>query len=305
MLYVCEPHKISSMNKTCGVHLKDSPTLTGTLYIVATPIGNLEDITLRAVRILQEVDFIASEDTRRTKILLNHLGISKQLLSYYRGKEASRADQIIGLLNQGKDIALVSDAGTPCISDPGTILISKAHKNGISVSPIPGASALTAGLSMCGLHSDSILFLGFFPNGKSARRKLLSSLKEETHLLAFYESPKRIIACLKDIYDLLGNRRVFVVRELTKIFEEYFSATVLETLEKLSDKTSVKGEFVVILEGVDKISSPDSSDILELLQWYRNQGDFSLSETVKKIAKDIGVAKSKVYKEALGIWEEK
>lgn len=276
---------------------------TGTLYIVATPIGNLEDITLRAVRILKEVDYIASEDTRRTQILLNHLGITKQLISYYREKEKSRSEEIMTLLQQGNDIALVSDAGTPCISDPGTILIQKAHENGILVSPIPGASALTAGLSMSGLQSHTILFLGFLPNKKSHRRKFLSSLTGETHLLAFYESPKRIIGCLKDIYDLFGNRRIFVVRELTKIYEEYFVDTVSEVIERLSEKHTVKGEFVVILEAGQKTGAPDSSDIHELLQWYKDQGNASLSESVKKISKDIGVSKAKIYKEALKIWK--
>ncbi len=274
----------------------------GTLYIVATPIGNLEDITLRAIRILKEVDCIASEDTRRTKILLNHLGISTQLISYYREKEASKSEQIIELLGQGKNIALVSDAGTPCISDPGTILIAKAHSHGIRVSPIPGASALTAGLSLSGLPADTILFLGFLPNGKSARRKYLVSLKDETHLLAFYESPKRIIGCLKDLYDLLGDRRVFVVRELTKIYEEYFSGSISTVLEKLSAKTTVKGEFVVVLEGGLKSNAPEGADLHQLIEWYRDQGDISLSDSVKKISKDIGVAKAKVYKEALRIW---
>jgi 16S rRNA (cytidine1402-2'-O)-methyltransferase len=263
----------------------------------------LEDITLRAVRTLKEVDFIASEDTRRTKKLLNHLGISTQLISYYRENEASRSGQIIELLAQGKNIALVSDAGTPCISDPGTVLIDKAHRKGLRVSPIPGPSALTAGLSLSGMFSDTILFLGFLPNRKSVRRKFLASLKEEVHLLAFYESPKRIIGCLKDVYDLFGDRQVFVVRELTKIHEEYFSGTISDVLLSLSEKNTIKGEFVVVLEGGPKNLAPTSADMDQLIKWYRDQGDISLSDSVKKISKDLGVAKAKVYKNALKIWE--
>jgi 16S rRNA (cytidine1402-2'-O)-methyltransferase len=280
-----------------------SNTDTGTLYIVATPIGNLEDITMRAVRVLGEVACIASEDTRRTKILLKHFDIKTQLISYYREKEAIRSDQIIGLLEQGKDIALVSDAGTPCISDPGTVLIEKAHKRGIRVSPVPGASALTAALSLSGMLSDTILFLGFPPNRKSARRKVLLSLKNEPHLLVFYESPKRIIGCLQDIYDIFGDRNVFVVRELTKIHEEYFSGAASSVIKSLSQKDVVKGEFVVILEGGAGERAPDCADIHQLIQWYKKQGDLSLSDSVKKISKDIGVAKAKVYKEALKIWD--
>ncbi len=280
-----------------------SSASSGILYIVATPIGNLEDITLRAIRILKEVDCIASEDTRRTKILLNHLKISTQLISYYREKEVSRSEQIIDLLKQGKNIALVSDAGTPCISDPGTILIDKAHKKRIQVTPIPGASALTAGLCLSGMLSDSILFVGFLPNGKSARRKKLSSLKGESHLLAFYESPKRVIGSLKDMYDLLGDRTVFVVRELTKIHEEYFSGSISSVIKSLSEKNTVKGEFVIILEGEKKSEAPESTDIHQLIEWYRDEGSLSLSDSVKKISKDIGVSKAKVYQEALKIWE--
>jgi len=275
----------------------------GTLYVVATPIGNLEDITLRAIRILKEVALIAAEDTRHTKKLLAHFDIHTPLLSYYKEKEAERSAQVIEHLQAGRDVALVSDAGTPGISDPGGILVQKAGALGIRTVPVPGPSALAAALSVAGLSGNSFLFLGFLPSRAVERRKLLTSLAAEQHYLAFYEAPHRIVATLKDCLKALGERQIFVARELTKLHEELVSAPITEVLEVLAAKDKIKGEFVVIIEGRKEQGPPAADNLVDLLCWFRDHSGLSLRDAVQKVSKDLGLRRSEVYEEALKIWK--
>ena len=225
--------------------------MSGRLYLVSTPIGNLEDITFRALRILKEVDLIAAEDTRHTLNLLNHFEIRKPLTSYHDHNKHIKTPQLIRQLQDGKNIALVSDAGTPGISDPGYHLIQQAINEKIPITPIPGVTALTAALSVSGLPTDSFLFLGFLPRKTVARQKVLEKLKDLNCTLVFYESPYRIQALLEDISTVFGNRQISLARELTKKFEEILRGPVNEILSQIPQKT-IKGEFTVIIEGKGK-----------------------------------------------------
>ena len=279
-------------------------TKPGTLFVVATPIGNLEDITLRALRILREVDLIAAEDTRHTRKLLTHFDIHTPLVSYYKENEASRSQEIIERLLSGQQVALVSDAGTPGISDPGGILVKSAHEQGVSVVPIPGVSALATILSVAGLTEPSHLFLAFLPSKGSERRKLLRGLKNEVHPLVFYESPRRITASLADCLAELGERRAVIGRELTKMHEEIVSATLSDLLADFKGREAIKGEFVVLIEGM-RASGPVRPDNLDdLLRWYRGQPGVSLKDAVANIAKDLDLSRSEVYQKALAVWKE-
>jgi 16S rRNA (cytidine1402-2'-O)-methyltransferase len=224
------------------------PGPKGRLYIVATPIGNLEDITFRAVRILGEVEAIACEDTRQTIKLLNKYGLRKRLISYFHPREGRKVPEIIGLLSSGKDVALVSDAGTPGISDPGFPLIREALKEGIPVIPVPGSSAVTAALSAAGLPTHRFLFAGFPPPKKEGLRKLLQSLKEDESTLVFYLPTRRIYEFLEAVLAGLGTRRVVIARELTKIHEEFIRGTAADLLQEL-EKRPLKGEATVLIEG--------------------------------------------------------
>jgi 16S rRNA (cytidine1402-2'-O)-methyltransferase len=275
----------------------------GALYIVATPIGNLEDITLRALRILKEVDVIASEDTRHTKKLLSHFDIHTPLFSYYKDKEKQRAGQLVAKLLAGETMALVSDAGTPCISDPGAILVDEARKAGIKIVPIPGPSALTAALSAAGLQETSFSFCGFLPSAKGQRREFLTSVSMQINPVVFYESPKRIVACLEDCLNVLGDRHVFVARELTKIHEEILAGMLSEITEAFGDRPQIKGEFVVIVAGAELEEKTQGKDLDELLQWYKKSGR-SLKDSVKALAGDLGLSRSEIYKRALDLWDK-
>lgn len=221
----------------------------GTLYIVSTPIGNLEDITYRAVKILSGVDLIAAEDTRKTKILLEHYNIQKELISYFQFNEAKRTPELIEALKSGKSIAVVSDAGTPGISDPAYRLVRAAIDDGIKIIPIPGASALLAALIVSGLPTDSFVFEGFLPH-KKGRRTKLEQLKSESRTIILYESPHRILKTLQQLQETIGDRQVAVAREITKKFEEVFRGTLSEALNYFSSK-SIKGEFVLIIQGLE------------------------------------------------------
>ncbi|MFQ6082098.1 MAG: 16S rRNA (cytidine(1402)-2'-O)-methyltransferase [Candidatus Aminicenantia bacterium] len=223
----------------------------GKLFIVATPIGNLEDITLRALKTLKEVSFIACEDTRHTIKLLNKYNIKKKLISYYQPKEKQKIPLIINFLKKGLDGALVSDAGTPGISDPGYRLIIEAINQNIEIIPIPGPSALIAALSASGLPTDRFLFIGFPPTKKGALEKLLTSLKNEKSTLIFYQSAKRIIPFLEIISQILGNREIVIARELTKVYEEFIRKKVEEIKNDLKNR-EIKGEIVVLIRGEEK-----------------------------------------------------
>lgn len=218
------------------------------LYIIATPIGNLEDITLRALRILKEVNLILCEDTRKTKILIDKYGINKPLLSYHQHSRLQRAEEIISLLCEGKNLALVSDAGTPAISDPGGKLIEEVLRtlgDKVEIVAIPGPSAVTAAVSIAGFPTDKFLFLGFPPH-KKGRNKFFQKIADASETVIFYESPHRILKTLKELQTAVGERHIVVCRELTKIFETIYRGIVSEVIKKLRDSI-VKGEFVVVV----------------------------------------------------------
>ncbi|NIO47998.1 MAG: 16S rRNA (cytidine(1402)-2'-O)-methyltransferase [Candidatus Aminicenantes bacterium] len=221
---------------------------SGDLYVVATPIGNLEDLTFRALRILGEVQVIACEDTRQTIKLLNKYSVKKKLISYYHPKENQKIPQIISLLKQGKDVALVTDSGTPGISDPGYPLIREAIAQGIKIIPIPGPAAITAALSASGLPTHRFLFLGFLPPKKGATKKLLDSLKNEKATLVFYLPTRKLLSFLELTLETIGNRHIVIAREMTKIYEEFLRGTTEELVEKLEGK-ELKGEATVLIEG--------------------------------------------------------
>jgi len=221
---------------------------TGILYIVSTPIGNLEDITLRALRILKEADLIAAEDTRRTGLLLKHFGIGTSLTSYFQGNEIRKKEFILSKLKQGGRVALVSDAGTPGISDPGFRLIREAIENSIPVIPIPGPSAVITALSVAGLPTDAFLFKGFLPHKAGKRRDLLRQMEEIRETLVFYESPHRVSETLGDIRDILGDREMTLTRELTKVYEEVLRGKVSDLLNRVGER-KLKGEITLVISG--------------------------------------------------------
>jgi 16S rRNA (cytidine1402-2'-O)-methyltransferase len=270
----------------------------GVLYIVSTPIGNLEDITLRALRVLKEVDLIAAEDTRRTRQLLTHFGIHKPLISYHEHNRRMREKTLLNDLREGKSVALVTDAGTPGISDPGEELVRGAVQEGIPLVSIPGPVALVAALSVSGLPTESFLFYGFLPSKATARRKWLASLKERPETLVFYESPRRLSSLLEDAAQILGERRVVVAREMTKVYEEVYRGTVAEILEQLG-KEEVKGEFTVIVEGNTSPPQVESSAVLEGLKRYYEEMGFSMKDSVDRVAEDLGIPRRQVYQESL------
>jgi len=218
------------------------------LYVVATPIGNLEDMTLRALRILKEVDLIAAEDTRHTGLLLKHFGIETPLTSYFQGNESKKKEYILSRLNEGHSVALVSDAGTPGISDPGFRLIQVAIQNQVPVIPIPGPSAVIAALSVSGLPTDAFLFRGFLPHKSKKRRDLLSEIEGARETVIFYESPHRIAETLQDIFDVLGDREIVLTRELTKVYEEILRGRVSEVQNQIKGRT-LKGEITLLISG--------------------------------------------------------
>lgn len=272
--------------------------MSGKLYLVATPIGNLEDITLRAIRILKEVDIIVAEDTRQTLKLLNHLEISKPLISYHRHNEEIKVEGLIEKLQEGNNIALVSDAGTPVISDPGEVIVKEALNRGIDIIPIPGACALINGLIASGLDAKEFCFLGFLSLNKKIRKEKLEEIEKENKTLILYEAPHKILNTLKDLNEVLGDRKVVLARELTKIHEEFIRGTITEILEKYKEP---RGEHIIIIEG-NKIKKQDTqNDLLNAMtieqhyNYYEKQG-FSKNEIIKKIAKDRNVTKNEIYK---------
>ncbi len=266
----------------------------GKLYIVATPIGNLEDITLRAIRILKSVDLIAAEDTRHTLKLLNHLGISKPLISNHRHNEDIKTNILIQKLLEGKDIALVSDAGTPGICDPGEVVIKQCIKKEIDVIPIPGACAMINGLIASGVDTREFAFLGFLPLNKKLRKEKLYKVETSQETIILYEAPHKLKSTLKDLEEVLEDRQVVLARELTKIHEEFIRGDVSEIIEKVED---LKGEIVLIIEGNKKGNIKTNFKSLSLeehYQLYEEQG-LEKKEIIKKIAKDRGLSKNEVY----------
>ncbi len=273
----------------------------GKLFVVATPIGNLHDMSNRACEILSSVDIIACEDTRHTKKLCSAFGIKTPLTSYYREKEQQKSTQLINKLNSGASIALVSDAGTPGISDPGAILVQKARSEGISIYAIAGPSALTAALSISGKTDSSFYFGGFLPAKRKERKKVLQALRSLSCLLIFYESPHRAKASLKDMADMLGDRGAMLFRELTKIHEECREGKLTELHDAIQDR--IKGELVVIIDGVNLPAAQKPDNLDDLIIWYKNEQKETLKETVRRISTDLDLPRSAVYKQALKVWK--
>jgi len=268
---------------------------SGVLYIVATPIGNLDDITLRAINVLKEVDLIAAEDTRHSLKLLNHLAISKPLISYHRHNEDTRTDLLIKELKDGKSIALISDAGTPGISDPGEEVVKKCIEENIKIVPIPGACAMINALICSGIDTTEFTFLGFLPLNKKNRSEKLEEIKNTNKTLILYEAPHKIKTTLSDLKSAIGDRQIVIARELTKIHEEFLRGNINELIEKIEN---IKGEMVLIIEKSEEIDKENIFDNLTLEEHYKlyeKQG-FSKKEIIKKIAKDRNVNKNEIYK---------
>ena len=277
--------------------------MDGKLYLVATPIGNLEDITLRAIKILKEVDYIVAEDTRHTLKLLNHLGISKPLISYYKEIEREKSELILHKLKEGKNIALVSDAGTPGISDPGEIMVRKAIENQIEIIPIPGACACISALIASGLSTREFSFIGFLPTNQKEKTEKLEELKEETKTLIFYEAPHKLKITIEKMEQILGNRDCVLARELTKIHEEFIRGTLATVLLKEEEP---KGEFVILVKGAEKTkkeieNEKISEKTLEEQYYYYQQQGFEKKEIIKLIAKNQKVSKNEIYQYFLKI----
>ncbi len=272
----------------------------GTLYLVATPIGNLQDITLRAINTLKQVELIAAEDTRQTIKLLNHFEIKKPLVSYYEHNKVVKGNYLIEQLQQGKDIALVSDAGTPGISDPGEDLVRLCIENEITVTMIPGPVAAVTGMVISGLPTGRFVFEGFLPMNKRTRQERLKQLKDETRTIIFYEAPHKLPYTLKDMYNAWGERRIALARELTKRYEEVIRCNLSEAAERYQVETP-KGEFVVVIEGQDQevlqeLERDKYSDISieEHVERYVKEG-LPKKEAVKRAAEDRGLNKRDVY----------
>jgi 16S rRNA (cytidine1402-2'-O)-methyltransferase len=268
--------------------------MPGLLYVVSTPIGNLEDITYRAVRILKEVDWIACEDTRTTKRLLDHYGIQTRSLSYHEHNESSRTEDLVARLQQGEKGALVSDAGTPLLSDPGYRIVRAAVQAGIRIEALPGASAVLTGLVVSGLPTDQFHFGGFLPPKQGQRTRVLESLRDEAATLIFYEAPHRIVESLEDIGAVLGDREVVVARELTKLHEEVLRGTAGEIRATLESRDSIRGEFVVLIA---KCSEPvhDDTPPEEAVEALVRAG-VNRMDAMKAIARQRGLSKRDVYK---------
>jgi 16S rRNA (cytidine1402-2'-O)-methyltransferase len=271
------------------------------LYLVATPIGNLEDITLRALRVLKEVDLIACEDTRQTLKLLSHYGIKTRLVSYHEHNEMTKAAELVVDLEGGAKIALVTDAGMPGISDPGFRLIALAIRHHVPVVPIPGASAFLAALVASGLPTDSFRFSGFLPAKSGQRRKLLESVRESPRTQVFYEAPHRLLETLSDVSEILGDaRHVVVAREVTKIHEEFLRGRAREILQQLKARGDVKGEITLLIAKAEEGSAPSATESVSVTQRVReimSKEKADEKAALKKVAKERGIGKSEAYRE--------
>jgi 16S rRNA (cytidine1402-2'-O)-methyltransferase len=269
--------------------------MSGILYLVATPIGNLEDITYRAVRTLSEVDLIACEDTRHTRNLLDHYEIARPLISYHEHNEAARAEELVAKLLAGTNVALVSDAGMPLVSDPGYRLAAAAIRAGISVVPIPGPSAVITALAAAGLATDAFYFSGFLPAKSGQRARTLEALRQQTATLVFYEAPHRILETLADVERILGPRPVVVARELTKLHEEFLRGTPAEVRAALESRPSVKGEITLLI-GKAAEAAPETTSVDEAVDAYVHLG-MSRMDAIKEVARKRGLSKRDVYRQ--------
>ncbi len=270
----------------------------GTLYIVSTPIGNLEDITFRAVRVLKEADVIASEDTRHTLKLLNYYGIAKPMISYWGEREKARAEEVIERLSTGRSVALVSDAGTPGISDPGGVLIKRALEEGYEVVPVPGPVALIAALTISGFPTEEFLFCGFLPAKQSQRRKFLDEMRLEKRTVVIYESPHRVVESMAEMSEIFGQRRMVLARELTKLHEDVMRGTVSEVFERLID-SKIAGEYVLVVEGRQEAGEDDrEEDAIKEIRSLMRKG-LGRKEAVKRVAEQYGLSRKELYDRSL------
>lgn len=271
--------------------------MSGKLYLVATPIGNLDDITIRAINVLKDVDVIAAEDTRHSLKLLNHLNITKPLISYHRHNEDVKTSLLIQKLLDGENLALITDAGTPAISDPGEFVVKEAINNNIEIIPIPGACALINALIVSGLDTREFTFYGFLPLNKKLRNSKFEELKKESKTIILYEAPHKIENTLKDIYKELGDVNIVLARELTKIHESFLRGKVSDIISKVPE---LKGEMIILIEGTkqEKIDENSNLNADELYDIYAMQG-MKKNDIIKKIAKEKGVSKNEIYMQFL------
>ncbi|MCF6178744.1 MAG: 16S rRNA (cytidine(1402)-2'-O)-methyltransferase [Geopsychrobacter sp.] len=276
--------------------------MSGILYVVATPIGNLEDMSYRAVRVLAEVSLVAAEDTRHSRRLLDHYGIKTRMISCHEHNEAQRSEELILRLQEGADVALISDAGTPAIADPGYRLVRACRFAGLQVVSVPGCNAMIAGLSISGLPTDSFRFAGFLPSKRGARQRFIESLADADHTLVFYETPHRLLAALDDLQHICGaEREIAVGRELTKRHEELFLGTLRAAAEHFARKT-VKGELVLMLAAAEKQAPQETVE--EALMRLHAEGGLSWKQIVKRVAKEHGLPGSDVYARSLPLRQQ-
>lgn len=280
--------------------------MIGKLYLVPTPIGNLKDMTFRAVDTLRSVDIIACEDTRQSLKLLNHFGIKKSLISYHKHNENGKSEDIINMLKEGKNVAIVSDAGTPGISDPGEVIVKKCIEGQIEFEVLPGATAITTALVYSGVDTTKFLFRGFLPRENKERIPIIEDLKDRTESLIFYEAPHRILNTLNFLYENLGDRKIAICRELTKMYEEIIRLKLSEAISYY-EENSPRGEYVLVIEGKSKeeIEKEEKAkwedlSIEDHIKLYINEG-LSKKDAIKKVAKDRKLNKSEVYKYSLNI----
>jgi 16S rRNA (cytidine1402-2'-O)-methyltransferase len=274
------------------------PPGAGRLFVVATPLGNLEDVTLRALRVLREVDLIACEDTRRTATLLRAHDVRTPTTSYFEHNERWKGEKILEAVRAGRDVALVSDAGTPGVSDPGYRLVRDARAEGLPVIPVPGPSAVVAALSVSGLPTDRFLFVGFLPPRAGARRRAIEALAPVSETLVLYESPVRAVACLEDLASVLGDRDAFLFREATKLHEEYVRGRLSELRALLAARDAVKGEVVLVVAGAAE-AAPDAAEPPEALFARLVALGMTRREAVKETARRLGLPARDVYRRVL------
>jgi len=280
--------------------------MAGKLYLVPTPIGNLKDITLRALEVLQSVDIIAAEDTRQSLKLLNHFNIKKTLISYHQHNEQGRSQNIIDQIKEGKSIAIISDAGSPGISDPGSVIVLKCIEQNVDFVVLPGATAITTALVYSGLDTTKFIFRGFLPRENKERKPIIDDLINRSETLIFYEAPHRLLNTLEFLYESIGNRKISMCRELTKLYEEIIRLTLEEAVEYYK-QNSPRGEYVLVIEGKsqeeidkDERAKWDLLTIEEHIQKFMNEG-LNKKDAMKRVAKDRNMAKSEVYKHSLEI----
>ena len=279
---------------------------TGILYVVSTPLGNLEDITVRALRVLKEVDLIAAETVEHTRNLCRHYGIATKLTSFNQHNQRTKGPELVEALKSGRSVALVTNAGTPAISDPGVFLVSKALKQGVRVLPVPGPSAVTAALSASGMRADTFLFCGFLSHRSGKRRKELETLKPLSHTLVFFEAPHRLKGMLEDLKEVLGDRSMVLHKEMTKLFEGAVEGSVTSVLSRLSEE-DIRGEYTLVVAGNEKKGGKQTLDekVQQKMERLLNTGTMSLKDIALKISTETGMEYRRAYKACLSMKQGK